>query len=179
MTSENVLNFWFKELTPKDWFMKSDDLDTKIKNQFGKIHKMAIAGELYTWRSTPEGRVAEIIVLDQFSRNMFRNMPESFLYDSQALVLAQECISLGLDKELPLDYKRFLYMPYMHSESALIHEEAVRLFSQQGLEENLEFEHKHFDIIKKFGRYPHRNEILKRDSTKEELEFLKGPNSSF
>lgn len=174
-----VLNFWFKELSPKDWWVKDESLDKKIRDRFFGVHKKAITGELFSWRQTAEGRLAEIIILDQFSRNIYRGDPKSFLYDPTALVLAQECVSLKKDQELSLEMRKFIYMPYMHSESVIIHEEAIELFSQKGLEDSLGFEHAHFDIIKKFGRYPHRNEILKRESTKEEIEFLKGPNSSF
>ena len=110
---------------------------------------------------------------------MFRDSAESFAFDSLALVLAQEAVSSGVDKQLQQIEKSFLYMPYMHSESAIIHEQAVELFSQPGLENNLAFEHKHKDIIDRFGRYPHRNEILGRESTPEEIEFLQQPGSSF
>lgn len=174
-----VLNFWFSELTPEDWWKKSDELDRLIEKRFLRVHQAAARGELFYWRSSAEGRLAEIIVLDQFSRNIYRGKSDSFSFDGLALILAQEAVLSGADKLLPPVRKAFLYMPYMHSESAVIHEEAVRLFSQKGLEGNLDFEHAHYNIIKKFGRYPHRNEILGRQSTQEEIEFLKGPNSSF
>lgn len=174
-----VINFWFSELTPEDWWKKSDELDRLIEKRFLKVHQAAIRGELFDWRNSAEGRLAEIIVLDQFSRNIYRGKPDSFSSDSLALILAQEAVRSGSDEQLSPEQKAFLYMPYMHSESAVIHEEAVRLFSQKGLEGNLDFEHAHFNIIKKYGRYPHRNEILGRQSTQEEIEFLKGPNSSF
>lgn len=175
----DVLNFWFKELSPKDWWVKNEELDKLITTRFLDTHQKAVRGELFSWRKTAEGRLAEIIVLDQFSRNIYRNDPRSFLYDPIALVLAQEAVFLGCDKELSIEKRNFIYMPYMHSESLIIHNEALKLFDQKGLEENLKFEHAHLDIIKKFGRYPHRNIILKRESTNEEVEFLKGPNSSF
>lgn len=176
---EEVLHFWFSELTPEDWWKKSDELDRLIEKRFSKVHQAAIRGELFSWRNSAEGRLAEIIVLDQFSRNIYRGKPDSFSSDSLALILAQEAVRSGDDEQLSPEQKAFLYMPYMHSESVVIHEEAVRLFSQKGLEGNLDFEHAHFNIIKKYGRYPHRNEILGRQSTQEEIEFLKGPNSSF
>ena len=174
-----VLQFWFNELTPKDWWVKNEELDKAIAKRFLETHKKAISGELFSWRKSAQGRLAEIIVLDQFSRNIFRNDPRSFLFDPMALVLAQEAVALGCDRELSVEKRNFIYMPYMHSESAFIHEEALKLFDQQGLEENLKFEHAHYDIIKKFGRYPHRNIILNRKSTPDEIDFLKGPNSSF
>lgn len=176
---QEVLAFWFKELTPKDWWKKSDELDLKIKEKFLETHTQASLGECFSWRTTAKGRLAEVIVLDQFSRNIFRNDPRSFATDSLALILAQEAIAIGADQELEGSEKSFLYMPYMHSESKVIHEEAVKLFEAAGLAGNLDFELKHKEIIDRFGRYPHRNEILGRQSTTEEIEFLKQPGSSF
>lgn len=175
----DVLTFWFEELSPKDWWVKSDEIDQLIKDRFSLLHQQAIQGELFEWRKSPEGRLAEIIILDQFSRNMFRNNPKSFAYDALALILAQECVALKQDQHLDLQKRKFVYMPYMHSESLKIHQQAILLFSQEGLENNLKFEHAHLDIIKKFGRYPHRNQILGRASSDEEIEFLKLPHSSF
>jgi len=176
---DKVLNFWFSELTSKDWFTKDESLDLKISHLFLETYQKAVRGELFKWRENIEGRLAEVIVLDQFSRNIFRDKAESFQYDCMALTLAQEASSLDEALDLSPMMRGFLYMPYMHSESLLIHEEAVKLFSQKGLEHNLEFEIKHKKIIEKFGRYPHRNKILGRESTPEEIEFLKRPGSSF
>lgn len=174
-----VLKFWFDELESKQWFVKDLDLDAVIEARFAFLVQQARAGELFSWRATPEGRLAEIILLDQFSRNIYRDQPESFSADTVALVLSQEAISQGADQQLAPQKRAFLYMPFMHSESALIHDQAVVLFDQPGLEYNLEFEYKHKAIIDRFGRYPHRNAILGRDSTAEELEFLRQPGSSF
>lgn len=174
-----VLHFWFEELTPEQHFKKDEDVDETIRQRFGKLHEHAVQGECYTWRDTIEGRLAEIIVLDQFSRNMFRNSPRAFQYDPMALVLSQEAVHLGLAHELPPHKRSFLYMPFMHSESLAIHEEAMKLFSEPGLEMNLDYEIQHKQIIERFGRYPHRNEVLNRSSTKEEEAFLKEPGSSF
>ena len=175
----DVLNFWFKELTPQQWFAKSDALDDAIKKRFGSMLAAAAQGELWQWRESPKGRLAEIIVLDQFSRNVYRDTSAAFAQDPMALVLAQEAVSLGIDAEFNAPEKAFLFMPYMHSESAVIHQQAVILFNQPGLENNYEFELKHKAIIDKYGRYPHRNEILGRESTAEELKFLQQPGSSF
>ena len=174
-----VINFWFEELEPKQWFQKSDQLDLSICRRFGELHTQAIAGELHRWRETALGSLAELIVLDQFSRNIYRDKPESFAYDAIALVLAQCAVAKQYDAQLPTDQRVFLYMPYMHSESRAIHIEAVKLFESLGNESNLEYEYKHKAIIDKFGRYPHRNEILSRTSTAEERAFLKTPGSSF
>ena len=179
MNYNEIIKFWFEELSPKQHFAKDDKLDKEIKDRFLEIHKLATKGELFQWRDNSLGRLAEIIILDQFSRNIFRDSKKSFENDSLALILAQEAIRVGADKELTTNKRSFLYMPFMHSESKVIHEEAVVLFSQKGLEYNLEFEIKHKAIIDRFGRYPHRNELLNRKPTKEEIEFLKTPGSSF
>lgn len=176
---KEIIDFWFEEIEPKQWWQKSEEFDSLIENRFGTIHKQAISGELFQWRETSVGSLAEIIILDQFSRNMFRDKPESFAYDAMALTLSQVAISKGFDTELSQAQCVFMYMPFMHSESQLIHEEAVKLFTALGVESNLEFEYKHKTIIDRFGRYPHRNAILGRQSTEEEIEFLKQPNSSF
>ena len=124
-------------------------------------------------------RLAEIIILDQFSRNIHRGTPDAFAADPLALALAQEAVSSGADQALPVSRRAFLYMPFMHSESQAIHELAVRLFSASGLAENLKAELRHQAIITRFGRYPHRNSILGRISTPEEEAFLEEPGSSF
>lgn len=177
--AQEVLDFWFHELDPKMRFAKDADLDQKIRNRFLQTHSEIMAGKTAGWRSTPEGRLAEIIVLDQFSRNMFRDSAKAFASDALALELAQAAVAAGDDQKLPLEQRAFLYMPYMHSEDRKIHEEAVKLFSQKGLEYNLQYEIAHKKIIDQFGRYPHRNGVLGRTSTAEELNFLKGPGSSF
>jgi Uncharacterized protein conserved in bacteria len=174
-----VLHFWFHEIDSKLWFSKDAEFDELVRTRFLEIHGQAMRGETYIWRRTPEGRLAEIILLDQFSRNMFRNRPESFATDTLALVLAQEAISVGADLKISNEKKAFMYMPFMHSESLVIHEEAVKLFSQPGLEFNLDYEMKHKVIIERFGRYPHRNAVLGRASSEEELEFLSQPGSGF
>jgi uncharacterized protein (DUF924 family) len=176
---QQILNFWFEELTPPQWWKKDEHLDNLIKKKFLDIHNQAIKGELWNWRNSPQGSLAEIIILDQFSRNIYRNQLQSFLYDGIALVLAQNAISKEFDQHLSLVQRSFLYLPYMHSESFKIHEEAVYLYKSLGLKENYEIELKHKFIIDKFGRYPHRNKIIGRNSTPNEIKFLQEPNSSF
>lgn len=176
---QQVLDFWFNQLEAKDWFVANQEVDNAIRDQFGDLLKQASQAELFTWRATPEGRLAEIIVLDQFSRNIYRNTPQAFSQDPLALGLAQEAIRLEADKSLTTIERSFLYMPFMHSESAAIHEQAVVLFAQPGMENNYDFELKHKLIIDRFGRYPHRNAILSRESTTEEIDFLSQPGSSF
>jgi uncharacterized protein (DUF924 family) len=176
---ENVLRFWFAETLPAQWWKVDPAFDSIIAEQFSDVHAAAVAGELYAWRSQPRGRLAEVLVLDQFSRNLFRGQSRAFAADPLALVLAQEAVAAGHDGALTADERIFLYMPYMHSESRLIHTEAERLFSALGRPDNLHFEQRHKAIIDRFGRYPHRNVALGRTSSAEELEFLKQPGSSF
>ena len=179
MTAQTVLDFWFKEIDAKQWWTKSAEFDKLIASRFGKVHAAAARCELYAWRETPQGRLAEIIVLDQFSRNMYRDRPQAFACDALALALAQTAVATQADRQLEFRQRAFIYMPYMHSESPLIHSTALALFSQAGLESSLASEHQHKTIIDRFGRYPHRNAILGRASTAQELEFLAGPSSSF
>lgn len=179
MTPNNVLSFWFDELKPKQWWVKDSGLDQTIKSRFSDAHSKASSGELYQWRHTAKGSLAEIIILDQFSRNIYRNSSKAFAQDSQALTLSQVAIDKGLDLELNNSERQFLYLPFMHSESKVIHDKAVPLFKQLGDGYGYEFELKHKEIIDRFGRYPHRNAALGRASTKEELTFLEQPGSSF
>lgn len=174
-----ILRFWFDEIDPSQWWKKDDDFDRALTARFADIHARAARCELFDWRVTPQGRLAEIIVLDQFSRNMFRDSPLAFAQDALALALAQVAIAAGADEALNPVERSFLYMPFMHSESLLIHEIAVDLFQRNGIKGNLDFEIKHKYIIERFGRYPHRNRVLGRASTAEEIEFLKQPGSGF
>jgi len=174
-----VIDFWFNALKPSQWFRASTEVDALIRDRFTAVHEAASRCETYPWRETAVGRLAEILVLDQFSRNIHRGASKAFETDGLALALAQTAVSLGQDVRLPVAQRAFLYMPYMHSESRRIHGEAVRLFSTPGLESSLSSELKHQAIIDRFGRFPHRNAILGRPSTPEELAFLEQPGSSF
>jgi uncharacterized protein (DUF924 family) len=179
MRAKDLLDFWFTELTDKQRFAKDEALDATLRERFGATLQAAVRGELSSWRATPQGRLAEIVVLDQLPRNLYRNTPGAFAQDPQALMLAQELVASGQDRALDLVQRTFAYMPYMHSESLLIHEQALVLFAQPGMENTLKFERRHQAIIARFGRYPHRNAILGRVSTPEELAFLALPGSSF
>ena len=179
MTAQSVLSFWFEAIEPKQWWGKSDEFDQLIANRFGALHAAAARCELSDWRETPQGRLAEVIVLDQFSRNIYRDQPQAFACDPLALALAQTAVAAQADRSLEIRQCAFMYMPYMHSESPLAHTAAVALFSQAGLEHALPSELRHKAIIDRFGRYPHRNAILGRASTAEELDFLAMPGSSF
>lgn len=179
LNHQDILDFWFQEIEPAQHWKKDSEFDQMITQRFGGMHRQARDCELYDWRRTARGRLAEIIILDQFSRNMYRDQPQSFAFDAQALVLAQQAVELQADDELSAKERVFLYLPYMHSESLKIHEQALALFTKNGIAENLDFEIKHKNIIERFGRYPHRNKILGRESTPEELAFLQQPGSSF
>lgn len=134
-TPEDVITFWFQEITPKQWWATSDDLDWEIESRFGALHYAARHCELYGWRESAKGRLAEIIVLDQFSRNIYRNHLNAFAYDNLALALAQTAVDANADHELDINQRAFFYMPYMHSESLMIHEVAVALFNQPGMKQ--------------------------------------------
>ena len=176
---KQIIDFWFEETDSALWWKKDDAFDAFLIEHFSEIHGRASRCELFPWRAEAEGWLAEIIVLDQFSRNMFRDSARAFAYDAMALTLSQEAIACGADEALTPVQRSFLYMPFMHSESLQMHEIAVDLYSQEGLEFNLDFEFKHKKIIEQFGRYPHRNKVLGRQSTAEEVKFLTKPGSSF
>ena len=179
MQADNILHFWFNELSPPQHFAKDPALDERIRQRYAATLQAAIRCELFAWRATPAGRLAEILVLDQFSRNIHRDTPQAFAQDALALVLAQELVASGHDRSLPLAQRPFAYMPYMHSESRAIHTGSVALFTQLGVENNLRFALRHQAIIERFGRYPHRNLVLGRTSNLEEVAFLGQPGSSF
>lgn len=186
-----VLDFWFDQDNEQHWFAQNDDFDKQIKAKFGKIWQAAKHGECAPWRwadnqndvnssiTSLAGRLAEIIVLDQFSRNLCREQACAFAQDGMAVALAQEAIAQPHFETLPMEWRRFTIMPFMHSESAIIHERYLPLFEQLNDPNTLDFERRHKDIIDEFGRYPHRNKTLGRESTAEEEAFLQQPNSSF
>ena len=176
---ESVLQFWFQESSPAQWWKVDAEFDRLIAERFSDLHGRATRSELYEWRTEPRGRLAEIIVLDQFSRNLHRGDALAYANDTLALALAQEAVAARADRALSPDERVFMYMPYMHSESRVIHEVAERLFKQCGPKSNYDFEIRHKQIVDRFGRYPHRNAVLGRQSTEEELAFLAQPGSSF
>lgn len=167
-----VLRYWFETLTPSDWWSKNAEVDSEIRIRFGATLAAAKRCELFEWRTSAHGRLAEILVLDQFSRHIHRDTAEAFAADPLALALAQEAVHAGLDQTLEPPQRAFMYLPYMHSESRVIQNISIRLFDQSGLEKNLKFAHAHKAIIDQFGRYPHRNPILARETTAEEAVFL-------
>ena len=170
MTPQTVLDFWFTEENHPFQFARNNGFDAQIRAQFFDIWQQAARGELSHWRDTLQGRLAEIIILDQFSRNLFRDSPQAF---------AQEAVRQPGFADLLPHERHFMLMPLMHSESQVIHEQAVPLFERYTNENALAFEIKHKVIIDHFGRYPHRNAVLGRKTTEEEAEFLKQEGSSF
>ncbi len=176
---DEVLSFWFERNGPEQWWTRDAEFDQAIRSRFGELHARAVQGELRGWRDRPEGRLAEIIVLDQFSRNLYRDDPRAFAADGMALALAREAVRIRVDQAVPSVRRQFFLMPYQHSESRRIHQAAVPLFESLDDPKSLDFELRHKAIIDRFGRYPHRNRVLGRPSTAEEIAFLREPGSSF
>ena len=176
---EDILNFWFKECNPEQWFKKNDVFDQIIKNTFSDTIEDTIRGKMDDWKNTETGCLALIIILDQFTRNVFRNTLRAFAGDSKALVLSQKCCDKQYLKNPDIQRRKFMLMPMMHSENITVQETALPLFKKYTSEKDYEYAKKHNEIISRFGRFPHRNVILGRKSTNEELVFLKQPGSSF
>ena len=179
MHFNDILTFWFHEIEPKQWWKKDKKFDDLLRCRFLNIHSLAIKSQLTSWQTCEKGRLAEIIVIDQFSRNIFRNKPEAFNSDHLALFLSKEILHLGHYQKFNKNEKIFAIMPFMHSEIIEDQIISLNLYSNLGIKENFRSALKHFNIIRKFGRFPHRNKILNRKSTDEELAFLKTPGSSF
>jgi uncharacterized protein (DUF924 family) len=167
-----VVAFW-REAGPDKWFKKNADFDRSIIERFGALHGDAVAGRLQDWAATPEGALALVLILDQFSRNMFRGIPKAFSGDEMALAIAVKAIDAGFDKELSPELSGFFHMPFMHSEAIADQMRCVSLvhaFTPQ----NLRYAREHERIIRRFGRFPHRNPILGRHSTPAEQAFMAG-----
>ena len=168
---DDVLGFWFDELEPRDWYASSPELDARIEERFGARLEHLIAHPFEVARDA-RAALAAVIVLDQFSRNVFRGTGRAFTQDAAALSIARDAISLGLDRQLTEPQRQFLYMPFMHSESLEVHAISIELFKGILGGENLKWAVEHKEIIEQFGRYPHRNAALGRESTPEELAYL-------
>lgn len=174
-TKNDVLNFWFDELAPQQWFQQSDEVDEMIKERFGAVHEMAVDGACDDWASDVDGALALIIILDQFPRHMFRGSAQSFASDKKALLVAKEAISKGFDQVLNPTKRGFMYLPFQHSEVLTDQRRSVELYAAMKDENPTGHMYavRHLEPIDKFGRFPHRNETLGRESTEEEVEFLK------
>ena len=196
---KEVNSFWFGELDEngieapqraQSWFRKSDEFDAEIRHRFLEVYKKAKDDQLLSWETKAKSALALVIVLDQFPRNMFRDSAKAFATDSHALKISQSAISKGFDGKLPFVQKYFLYMPFMHSEDLSVQRQSLELFQslidqsesekdRARYEDIFTYAERHYKIIEQFGRYPHRNEVLGRESTQEEVQFLKTPGSSF
>lgn len=176
----DILDFWFRETSPDSWFSADSALDSRIRERFADAHEAAGRGALDDWTDTPKGTLALVIVVDQFSRNLHRGTPRAFALDGRARQIALEALDRGDDQALCDVERQFLYLPLQHSESLSDQELSVRLAEERtSLPVFQDFARRHRDIIARFGRFPHRNRILGRESTPEESEFLEQPGSSF
>jgi len=170
-SASDVLAFW-KEAGPDKWYSKDDAFDRAIRDNFLATYEAAAAGRLHDWDLTPEGALALVIVLDQFPRNMFRNDPRAFATDPLALAVSKRALISGFDRKVAHDLVPFLYLPFEHSENIADQRRCVDLFAEYGNENNLKYAEIHRDIIERFGRFPHRNAVLGRETTPEEKAFL-------
>jgi uncharacterized protein (DUF924 family) len=178
-TPEEVLTFWFEDCSWEDWFTKSDAFDATLRARFAANHAAAAAGDLDGWAETPAGRLALLIVLDQFSRNLHRDDARAFAQDEAALVVARRALAAGDHARAPAEHCLFLYLPFEHSETMADQKLCGALYAGLGNAEWVDYAYRHEVIIARFGRFPHRNAVLGRESTPEELEFLTQPGSSF
>lgn len=175
-----LLEFWFAPGMERRWFAGDTTLDRELAEQFGEDLAQAVRGDLNHWVDTPEGALALVLLLDQVPRHVFRDKAQAFAFDSRALAIAEAALLNGHDRALPPIRRRFLYLPFEHSESLPDQQYCVSLFEQSGDDpEGLDHARKHLAVIERFGRFPHRNEAMERETTPDEEEFLKGPDSRF
>lgn len=179
-SANEVLRFWFDESTPKQWFEKDRAFDRLIANRFSALVDLALADHLKTWHEQPTDNLALVLLLDQFTRNVHRDTPLAFAGDEQALMLTEQSLQAGWIEQCPdANRRKFWLMPMMHSESVEVQRESLPLFERYTDPDTVRFARRHCEIIERFGRFPHRNAILGRASTAEELDFLTEPGSSF
>jgi len=169
---QEILDFWFSDEVRKLWFKSTPEFDALLRERFEALCARAQQGELDGWLQSAEGCLALVIVLDQFPLNMFRGQAQSFASEAQSREVARLAIDKGFDRDLDPRSRAFLYMPFMHSEVFADQQLALQLFAQPGLEDNLRFARHHHDIVEKFGRFPHRNTALGRESSESEIEYL-------
>lgn len=167
---QTIVDFW-RDLGPDRWFAKDDELDETIRQRFADVHERAQAGDLDHWADEPNGALALVILLDQFSRNMFRGTPRMYESDEKALAVARRALERGDQHHVGEDLNQFLAMPHMHAEDSRAQEECVALMEELG-KDNLAYAIEHRDIVARFGRFPHRNAILSRETTPEEQAFI-------
>lgn len=169
----DIITFWFLQRVKQQWFKSTPALDNEIRDKYSLLWKQAAAGELDAWTNSAAGCLSLAIVLDQFPLNMFRGQAKSFSTEKKAIKITKAAISKGLDKDLTKQQKAFLYMPLMHSENLSDQNQAVTLFARAGLESNQRFAEHHQSLIQRFGRFPHRNMALGRESSEKEITYLK------
>ena len=180
LIADSILRFWFNKIDQKYWFQKSDEFDTLVADKFQSHVDNALKGDYNDWSNDFSSRLALILLLDQFTRNIFRDDARAFSGDEQAISLTLNAVSEGqLENEGEVHRRRFLLMPLMHSEDIEIQNQSMDYFEKYTDSHTIAYAGSHRDIIDRFGRFPHRNIILGRESTTAEVEFLKGPNSSF
>lgn len=174
-TKQEIIYFWFEETAPQQWFTRTDEFDRTIRERFMVTYEMARDGLSNHWNEDPEGALALCIVLDQFPRNMFRNSARAFECDEKALILVKQGIARGFDQVMEPVKRGFYYLPFQHSENMAEQEKSLELYTKMKDQNEAGYMYavRHHNAIKKFGRFPHRNELLGRESTPEELEFLK------
>ena len=178
-TIEDVLHFWFEEITPEHWFKKDDAFDDSIRTRFEPTIVAALSARLDSWADSADGCLALILVLDQFTRNIYRDTPRAFSGDEMALALSLRCVDRDFIAHENGPWRHFMLMPMMHSEDITIQDRSLPLFETLTNPRTYEYAVKHRDIVARFGRFPHRNAILGRPSSEEELAFLTQPGSSF
>ncbi len=172
LTPESIIKFWYSENVKEKWFNSDVEFDEKIKSNYEEIWGNALRGEYISWSESAIGCLALAIILDQFPLNMFRGEVKSFSSEAMAIRMAKKAIEREFDKEIATDKLSFLYMPLMHSENINDQNICVKLFEQAGLLDNARFAKHHRDIVKTYGRFPHRNKILQRQSSQEEINYL-------
>ena len=178
-SAADILNFWFVEHGHADWFGGKPEFDAAIAAEFTDTHAAVARGEGWDWRSTAEGRLAEIIVLDQFSRQLFRGQAKAFATDGMALALAQEAVGGGHHHFVPMPNRMFFLLPFMHSESPAMQQESVRLHMALGQPDILKYAQEHAEIVRRFGRFPRRNAALGRESTADEEAYIVSTQGAF
>lgn len=178
-SAAQVLRFWFEELSREDWFAKSDAMDAQIERRFEPLRRAVLADEAAGWRDDPQTLLAAVILLDQFSRNIHRGTAEAFAADPLAQKLACQAVERGWDREMSEVQRQFLYLPFEHAEDREMQAVSLRCFEDLGQEEALQYARDHAEVIARFGRYPSRNAALGRESTPEEVEYLKQPGAGW
>lgn len=178
---KDILDFWFVETQPAQWFQVNPDFDQLVIDRFSEPYEMAARGEFDEWKNNADGTLALCILLDQMPRNMFRGTPKAFATDKKALIISKFAISKGLDQVLTPQKRRFLYLPFEHSENINDQKTCVELFEKMKDDDPLGYDYavRHLKVIEKYNRFPHRNKILGRDNTPEEEEYLAQPNAGF